>query len=202
MRDRHVHGNVTVGPQKQILDFEAMIRDIDEASNADPDFLNIKVHNPDPSLAMIGKDLDIGNNIGITEDLGPHPQNLKKVEDNLSSRICRMSPMEVKFEMVLVDNSMERKESKVGPKRRNGKGKYNLKPYIGPVKGNEEINEVNKKSPKGGCWTRLYTGPKNQDGMECIKLESDPKRKCYDIKTDLSPWVRKRSKVWMRRLEA
>ena len=72
MDDRHVLGIDTTSSQKQIPNFEAMIRDIDEAINTEPDFLNSKVHNLDSSLAMIGKDLHFRNNGGITEDLGSH----------------------------------------------------------------------------------------------------------------------------------
>ena len=72
MDDRHMLGIDTTSPQKQIPNFEAMIRDIDEAINTEPDFLNSKVHNLDSSLAMIGKDLHFRNNGGITEDLGSH----------------------------------------------------------------------------------------------------------------------------------
>lgn len=72
MDDRHVFGIDTTSPQKQIPNFEAMIRDIDEAINTKPDFLNSKVHNLDSSLAMIGKDLHFRNNEGIIEDLGSH----------------------------------------------------------------------------------------------------------------------------------
>ena len=75
MHDRHVHGNDTASPHKQILDFEAMIRDIDEAINTDPKFLNSKGHNLNPSVSMISNDLHIGNNTVMTEDLGPNPQN-------------------------------------------------------------------------------------------------------------------------------
>jgi len=72
MDDEHVLGTDTTSPQKQIPNFKVMIRDIDEAINTKPDFLNSKVHNLDSSLAMIGKDLHFGNNGGITEDLGSH----------------------------------------------------------------------------------------------------------------------------------
>ena len=37
--DKHVHDSVTAGPHKKIPDFEAMIRDIDEAINTEPFFL-------------------------------------------------------------------------------------------------------------------------------------------------------------------
>ena len=81
---------------------------------------------------------------------------------------------------------MEGKANKGGPKRSNGKGKNNIKPPNGLTKGNGETKEETKKSPKRRSWTRLYTGPKNKDGMEFIELESDPKRKCDAIKTNLS----------------
>ena len=64
-------------------------------------------------------------------------------------------------------------------------GKNNIKPLNGPAKGNRETKEETKKSPKRGSWTRLYTGPKYQDRMEFIKLESDAKRKCDTMKTNL-----------------
>jgi len=94
--------------------------------------------------------------------------------------------MEVKFEIGWVDNPVEGKSNKGGPKRSNGKGKNNIKPLNGPAKRNGKTKEETKKSTKRGSWTRLYTGPKNQDGMEFIELESDRKRKCDAMKTNLS----------------
>lgn len=122
MHDRHMHGNDTASPHKQIPNFKAMIRDIDEAINTDLEFLNSKGHNLNPLVAMISNDLHFENNTVMIEDLGSNPQNLKNVEDNLPTRISRESSTEVKFEVGQVDNSMDRKANKGGPKRSNGKG--------------------------------------------------------------------------------
>ena len=68
--DKHVHDFVTAGPHKKIPDFEAMTRDIDEAINMEPDFLNSKVHIQVPSQARIGKDQCAGINADFSEDVG------------------------------------------------------------------------------------------------------------------------------------
>nr|POF27332.1 hypothetical protein CFP56_14450 [Quercus suber] len=124
MHDKHVHGNDTAGPQKQILNFKAMIRDIDEAINHDLEFLNSKGHNLNPSVAMISNDVHIENNTVMTKDLGSNPQNLKNVEDNLPTRISRESSTKVKFEVGQVDNSVDRKANK-------GIGWWHLRGFYG-----------------------------------------------------------------------
>ena len=75
---------------------------------------------------------------------------MKKVEDKLTTRISKLPFMEVKFEIGWVDNPVEGKANKGGPKRSNGKGKNNIKPLNGPAKRNGETKEENKKSPKRG----------------------------------------------------
>ena len=68
--ESHVHGTNTMGPHTQIPDFEARIREIDEAINSDPAFLNSNSPNPDPSLTISGKKRHIGINVRLMEDLG------------------------------------------------------------------------------------------------------------------------------------
>lgn len=58
--DGHVHGKNTAGPQEHIPDFEAMIRDIDDAINKDSVFSFSNTHKLDSSLAMIGNDQHVG----------------------------------------------------------------------------------------------------------------------------------------------
>ena len=60
--ESHVHGTNTMGPHTQIPDFEARIKEINEAINSDPTFLNSNIPNPDPSLTIPGKEQYIGSN--------------------------------------------------------------------------------------------------------------------------------------------
>nr|POE94015.1 hypothetical protein CFP56_35812 [Quercus suber] len=115
-RDRHVLDSEIVGPQKQILNFEARLMDFDEAINSELDFSKPNVQNPVHSLAMIGNYQNVGTNAGVTEDLGVYPQNLNKVEDKLTSQISMMNPTEFKFEVGRMDNTVDRKINKVGLK--------------------------------------------------------------------------------------
>ena len=98
-RDRHMLDFGTACPQKQIPDFEARLKDIDEAINSESEISKPNVQNPIHSLAMIGMYQNVGINAGVTEDLGMYSQNLNKVEDKLTFQISRMNPTEVKFEV-------------------------------------------------------------------------------------------------------
>lgn len=178
MEDGHVQETDTAGPQNKILDFEAMIRDIDEAINTELVFSNSKVCNSEASAAMNGKDLHFGNNGSITKDLGVSIRSLKKEDDSLTSQSSRMLPTNVKFEMGQVNKSMERKANKGGPKSRAGKGKINIKHQHGPAIGIGETKGEAEESPKRGSWTRLHKDSKTQDRVEIIEMEGGPKRKC------------------------
>ena len=95
----HVHDSMIVGLQKRIPDFEAMIREIDEAINTEPDFLNSKVHTQVPSQAKMGKDKCAGINADFSEDEGRQSQILKKVDDKVVTQISKMQPTNNKFVM-------------------------------------------------------------------------------------------------------
>ena len=160
IEDGHVPETDTAGALNQILDFEAMIRDIDDAINTKPVFSNSKADNSESSVAIIGEDLNFRSNGSITKDLGSLVQILKKEEDELTSRNSRISPMEVKFEMGRVGVPVEGKANKNGPKRSTGKGKNNDKHQHGPAIGNGENKWETKEGLKLGSWTRLHVGPK------------------------------------------
>lgn len=127
-----------------------MIRDIGEAINTEPIFSNSKAGNSESSLAMVGKDLHFKNNGSITKDLGSPIHILKKEEDKLTTRISRMPPTAIKFEIGQVDNYVEGKANKGGPKRSTRKGKNNTKHQHGPAIENGETKGETKESPKLG----------------------------------------------------
>ena len=74
----------------------------------------------------------------------------------------------------------------MGLKRVLGKKKNKLKNPSRLTKGNMETMEEPKKSPKWGSSTRLFTEPRNKHGTEPIEVESDPKRKCEAITTNIT----------------
>lgn len=98
-RYRHVLDSGTAGPHKQISDFEARLRNINEAINLEPEISKPNVQNPVHSLAMIGKYQNVRINAGVMEDLGVFQHNLNKVEDKLTFQMSWMNPTEVKFEV-------------------------------------------------------------------------------------------------------
>ena len=166
--------------------FEAALKDIDDAINTDSGFLISNIHSLDPSLAMIGIDHHVGINGDITEDLGIQNNILETVEERLTPQISKLSPMVIKFEMGQVDKQMDCKNGKGGPKNCGGKSKNKLKPSNGPEVGVEGLGEGTKKGPTRGVWTRLCTGPPIKDGMDCIEVGRDPKRKYEETITSLS----------------
>lgn len=82
MEDGHMSGTNTAGAQNQISDFEAMIRDIDEAINMEPVFSNSKAGNSESLLAIDGNDLHCGSNGSTIKDMGSSIQLLGKEEDS------------------------------------------------------------------------------------------------------------------------
>ena len=184
--DKHVHDFVTAGPYKKIPDFEAMIRDIDEAINMEPDFLNSKVHIQVPSQARIGKDQCAGINADFSEDVGMQSQILRKVDGKVVTQISKMQPTDNKFVMGRAEIPKERKATRGGSNRSHGKGKNNTKTPSGPTNGNVKTIEEENKSPWRGSWTRLYKGSRNENGREPIEMEMDPKRKYDALETELS----------------
>ena len=124
-RDSHAHDRNTTGPQEQIQEFEAALKDIDDAINTDFGFLISNTHSLDPSLAVIGIDHHVGINGDITEDLGIQNNILETVEERLTPQISKLSPMVIKFEMGQVDKQMDCKNGKGGPKKCGGKNKIN-----------------------------------------------------------------------------
>nr|POF12389.1 hypothetical protein CFP56_52681 [Quercus suber] len=112
-----------------------MIKDIDEAINTEPDFLNSKVHVQIPLQAVTGEDQCAKINADISEDLGLQSQILRKVDGKVVTQISRMQPTDIKFEMGRVDISKDRKAIRGGP-RSNGKRKNNTKVLNGPTNRN------------------------------------------------------------------
>lgn len=113
-------GTDTAGVQNQIPNFEAMIRDIDDAINTEPVFSNSKAGNSESLLAINDKDLHFGSNGSTIKDMGSPIQLLGKEEDKLTNENSRMSPMQVKFEMGRADIAVEGKANKHGPKKIQG----------------------------------------------------------------------------------
>nr|POE99167.1 g-type lectin s-receptor-like serine/threonine-protein kinase [Quercus suber] len=70
MDDGHMFETDTTGAQDKISDFEAMIKNINDAINTEPSFSVSKAGNSKTSLALIDKDLHFGSNESITKDLG------------------------------------------------------------------------------------------------------------------------------------
>lgn len=176
----------TTRPQVQIRDFVVVLKNIDEAINTDSAVLISKVHILDSSLAMIGNDQLVGINGDIYESLGSQARFLEKVEPQLTSQTSILPPREFMFEMGLVDKQLDSRVGKDGPKKGGGKGKNKQKPSNGPADGFEGPNKETNKSPTRGSWTRLWSGSLNQDGMDCLEVERDPKRKHDETTTILS----------------
>ena len=135
---------------------------------------------------MIGEDQCAGINADISEDVGLQSQILRKVVGKVVTQISRMQPTNIVFEMGQVDIHKDRKVTRGGPNRSNGKGKNNIKTPSGPTNGNVKTTKEEKKSPRRRSWTRLYTGSRNENGREPIEVETDPKRKCDALETELS----------------
>ena len=115
-RDSHAHDRNTTGPQEQIQEFEAALKDIDDAINTDFGFLISNTHSLDPSLAVIGIDHHVGINGDITEDLGIQNNILETVEERLTPQISKLSPTIIKFEMGKLTNKWTVRMVRVGPK--------------------------------------------------------------------------------------
>ena len=182
----HVHDSMIAGLQKRIPDFEAMIREIDEAINTEPNFLNSKVHTQVPSQAKMGKDKCTGINADFSEDEGRQSQILKKVDDKVVTQIPKLQPTDNKFVMGRADITKERKATRGGPTGGHGKGKNNIRTPSGPTNGNVKTIVKENKSPRRGSWTRLYKGSRNENDQEPIEMEMDPKRKYDALVTELS----------------
>ena len=178
----HVHDSMIAGLQKRIPDFEAMIREIDEAINTEPDFLNSKVHTQVPSQAKMGKDKCAGINADFSENEGRQSQILEKVADKVVTQIPMLQPTDNKFVMGRADSTKERKATRGGPTGGHRKGKN----IIGPTNGNVKTIVEENKSPWRGSWTRLYKGPRNENDQEPIEMEMDPKRKYDALVSELS----------------
>ena len=117
------------------------------AISSEPEISKPIIQNPVHLLAMNGKYQNVRINAGVTEDLGVHSQNLNQVEDKLTFQISRMNPTEVKFEVGRMDNIVDRKINKGGPKRSTGNEKNKLKSSSWLTKGNSETMEEPKKIP-------------------------------------------------------
>lgn len=147
--DEHVLGRNTAGPQEQIPDFKAMIKDIDDAINMDSVISISNTHNPDSSQLLAGNDQHVGINKDTTEVLGIKDGNWEKVEAKLASHLTKLAPTEVKFEMGWVEKHMEGKESKSGPKMCGGKSKSKLKTSNGPAEEVEDFARKQKRAQQG-----------------------------------------------------
>ena len=84
-RDSHVNGTDTRDPRTKIPDFEARIKEIDEAINAEPAVLKSNISNPNPYLAISGKERNIGSNGSTRKILGSPLKSPKKVIADLPS---------------------------------------------------------------------------------------------------------------------
>ena len=184
--DTHVHDSMTAGPQTRIPDFEAMIKEIDEAISTEPDFLNSKVHTQVPSQVKMGKDKCAGIYADFSEEEGRKSQILEKVANKVGTQIPKLQPTDNKFVMGRADTTKERKTNRSGPTGGHRKGKNNIGPPSGPTNGNVKLTGEEIKSPRRGSWTRLQKGSRYENDQEPIDMEMDPKRKYDALVSELS----------------
>ena len=184
-RDSHVNGTDIGDPRTKIPDFEARIKEIDEAINAEPAVLKSNISNPNPYLAISGKERNIGSNGSTRKILGSPLKSPKKVIADLPSQIYKLSPREVKFEG-WDETTATRKNSKSGSKKIKNKAPTSPNKSIGPNIGHVGLQVVSKENPTTEGWVSTHLASTNQGGMEFTHLESDPKRKRDYLKTDSS----------------
>ena len=146
-RDSHMHGTNTGGPHTKILDFEARIKEIDEAINAEPAILKSNISNPDPYLAISRKEHNIGSNGSTRKILGSPLKSPEKEIADLPPQISKLSPREVKFEVGRDETTASMKNSKSGPKKIKNKAPAIPKNSTGPNIGHVGLQEVTKEIP-------------------------------------------------------
>ena len=129
----------------------------------------------------MGKDKCAGINADFSENEGRQSQILEKVADKVVTQIPMLQPTDNKFVMGRADSTKERKATRGGSTGGHRQGKN----IIGPTNGNVKTTKEEKKSPRRRSWTRLYTGSRNENGKEPIEVETDPKRKCDALETEL-----------------
>lgn len=77
-KDSHVLGADIGGLLTKIPNFEARIREIDEAINVEPAVFKSNIPNPDPYLAISSKERLFGSNGSAMENLGSPLKFLEK----------------------------------------------------------------------------------------------------------------------------
>ena len=174
----NMHGNNGRNLNKQIPDFEEIIKDIDEAIQYDPGVSNSKRDIFNKLLNGIGNSSEQGVD-GVFGNITKHTgSDFKEFKENtpiLETEVAKDSNFT--FKLGWESRNMEKKSNNKGPTRSKSKDKKKVHSQDSQTKPKLEEVRVGQASAKRGSWTRLRERPTHQMEEDSLRSMGEPKRK-------------------------